>query len=103
MTEQLNQMRATKFGKQPNLSGSAEFTLVFAPAKVEAVKYVGGEPSLQALTDKIKAAHYQVEFPVGSQAKILRRAELSCFPTSGCMAVLLPADRAVIPQNPGQQ
>ncbi len=102
ITEQLSQMRATKFGKQPNLSGSAEFTIVFAPGKVESVKYVSGEQSLQALTDKIKAAHYQVEFPTGSQARILRRAELSCFPTSGCMAVLLPTDRARIREGPSQ-
>jgi hypothetical protein len=39
---------------------------------------------------------------VGSQAKILRRAELSCFPTSGRMAVLLPPDNARIGQKASQ-
>jgi hypothetical protein len=57
------------------------------------VKYVRGEESLKDLTDKIKAAHYQVEFPAGSQAKLLRRAELSCFPASGCMVVLIPTSK----------
>ncbi len=93
-SEQLSLMRTTKFGKLPDLSGSAEFTIVFAPGKVESVEYLSGEESLKALTEKIKTAHYQVEFPAGSQAKLLRRAELSCFPLSGCMAVLMPTDKA---------
>jgi hypothetical protein len=88
-------MRAVKFGKQPDLSGSAEFTIVFSPAKLESVKYVSGAQSLQALTEKIKTAHYQVQFPAGSKAKILRRAELSCSPLSGCMVVLVPANNAM--------
>ena len=102
LTEQLLQIRTIKFGKPPNLSGSAEFAIMFAPGKVESVTYVSGEKALQALSEKIKAAPYQVEWPVGSQAKILRRAELSCFPTSGCMAVLLPPDNAIISQNASQ-
>jgi hypothetical protein len=101
--EQLSQMRTTKFGKLPNLSGTAEFTIVFAPGKVESVEFVSGEQSLKALTEKIKEAHYQLEFPAGSQAKLLRRAELSCFPISGCMAVLMPIDRAQTRQNSVEQ
>jgi hypothetical protein len=64
---------------------------------------MSGEKALQALSEKIKAAQYQVEWPVGSQAKILRRAELSCFATSECMAVLLPNDNAIISQNASQR
>jgi hypothetical protein len=90
-------MRTAKFGKVPNLSGSAEFTIVFVPGENRV--YVSGEESLKALTEKIKAAHYQVEFPAGSQAKLLRRAELSCFPLSGCMAALMPTDKAQVRQN----
>jgi tetratricopeptide (TPR) repeat protein/transglutaminase-like putative cysteine protease len=101
-SEQLSLTRTAKFGKIPNLSGSAEFTVVFAPGKIESVTYVSGEQSLKALTEKIKAARYQIEFPAGSQAKLLRRAETSCFPMSGCMAVLMPTDRALIRQNNGQ-
>ena len=77
--------------------------MVFAPGKVESVEYVSGAEPLRALTEKIKAAHYQVEFPTGSQAKLLRRAEVSCFPASGCMAVLLPTDKATIRERTGPQ
>jgi len=93
-TEQLTQMRTAKFGKQADLKGSAEFAIVFAPGKIESVEYVSGEESLKELIDKIKAAHYAVEFPAGSQARIFRRAQVSCFPSSGCMAVLMPTDQA---------
>ena len=93
-SEQLSQMRTAKFGKLPNLSGTAEFAIVFAPGKIESVEYVSGEKSLQSLTDKLKAAHYQIEFPAGSKAKILRRAQLSCTPSAGCMAVLMPPANA---------
>jgi len=93
-SDQLSQMRTAKFGQQPKVSGSAEFTIVFSPGRVESVDYVSGEESLEDLTDQLKAAHFEVEFPAGSQARILRRAELSCFPTSGCMAVLIPVNLA---------
>ena len=66
-------MRAIKLGKQPNLSGTAEFSIGFALGQVESIEYVSGEESLESLTDKLKAAHYQVGFPTGSKAKILRR------------------------------
>ena len=100
-SEQLSQMRTAKFGKLPNLSGSAEFTIVFAPGKVESVEYVSGEQSLKDLAQKIKTARYQVEFPEGSQARILRRVNVGCFPASGCMAVLVPTGRATQSPGPG--
>jgi hypothetical protein len=93
-SEQLTQMRTAKFGKLPSLSGSAEFAIVFAPGKIESVEYVSGEESMESLTGKIKAAHYEVEFPAGSKARILRRAQLSCTPSAGCMAVLMPPANA---------
>ena len=100
--EELSQMRAVKLGKQPGLSGTAEFWIVFAPGKVESVQYVSGKESLESLTGKLKAAHYQVEFPAGSGARIFRRIELSCTPSVGCMAVLVPAANARVPKMVSQ-
>ncbi len=100
--EELSQMRATRLGKLPNLSGSAEFSIVFAPRRVESVEYLRGNDALESLADKLKAAHYEVEFPVGSQAKIFRRAQVSCTPSAGCMAVLVPPAKARPRQNPGR-
>ncbi len=101
-SEQLSQMRTAKFGKLPNLSGSAEFAIVFAPGKIESVEYVNGEESLKSLTGKLKTVHYQIEFPAGSKAKILRRAQLSCTPAAGCMAVLMSPSNAQFGQGAGQ-
>jgi len=96
--EELGQMRAVRLGKLPGVMGSAEFSILFAPEKIESVQYLSGNESLKTLTEKLKSSHYQVEFPTGSKAKLLRRIELSCTPTVGCMAVLVPPDR----RGPGQ-
>jgi hypothetical protein len=96
--EELSRMRETKLGKQPNLSGSAEFSIVFSPGKVESVRYVSGPESFKALTDMLASASYQVEFPAGSTARLVRRVVVSCFPASGCSAVLLPVSTTRIGQ-----
>jgi tetratricopeptide (TPR) repeat protein len=99
-SEQLTQMRTAKLGKLPLLSGTAEFAIVFAPGKTESVEYVDGKESMKQLAEKLKAAHYAVEFPAGSTAKILRRAELSCTASAGCIAVLLPPANATFSSAP---
>jgi tetratricopeptide (TPR) repeat protein len=90
VAEQFSEMRTVKFGKQLKISGSATFSVVFAPEKIETVDYQSGEESLKALTEKIKAAQYQVEFPPKSEARIRRQALANCSPISGCMVVLVP-------------
>ena len=90
VVDQLTQLRTIHFGKRPGLSGSAEFIVVFAPGKIESVKQVTGEKALGSLMEKLNARSFPTEFPTGSQAKILRRAEVDCFPLSGCMAVMVP-------------
>jgi tetratricopeptide (TPR) repeat protein/transglutaminase-like putative cysteine protease len=102
-SEQLSLIRTAKFGKLPGLKGSAEFTIAFAPGKIKSVTYVNGEQSLKVLTEKIEAAHFQVEFPTGSHANLVRRAEVSCFPLSGCMAVLVPTSQPPGRPGPAQQ
>jgi tetratricopeptide (TPR) repeat protein/transglutaminase-like putative cysteine protease len=92
--DELRQLRTIDFGKRPGLSGSAEFLIVFAPGKIEAVEQLTGEKSLDILMAKLDAGSVHVEFPAGSGAKILRRAQVSCFPLSGCVAVLTPASAA---------
>ena len=92
--EQLTQLRTASLGKPAGVSGSAEFTIVFTPGKTESVDYASGDKSLEPLMKKLKAQPFQVEFPVGSEAKIFRRAQVGCFPTSGCTAVLIPISAA---------
>lgn len=99
-SEQLRLLRTISFGKRPGLSGSAEFIVVFAPGEIESVKQVTGDKALNILMEKLDAGSFHVEFPAGSHAKILRRAQVGCFPLSGCIAVLMPVS-AVSAQGSG--
>ena len=71
---------------------------MFAPGKVESVTYMSGEKALQALSEKIKAAQYQVEWPVPSQDSAPGRT-----PLLSDLRVLLPKDNAIISQNASQR
>lgn len=101
--EQLSDIRSVNLGKQGSLTGSAEFKIVFAPGRIESVDFLSGQEEIGRLIDKVKAAHFQLEFPAGSHAKILERAMVSCFSLSGCMAVLMPAGPANITPVPQGQ
>jgi tetratricopeptide (TPR) repeat protein len=94
--EELNQMRETKLGRELNLAGSARFSVVFVPGKVESVRYVGGDESLKSLTGQLSAVHYQMEFPAGSKAKIVRRVMVSCRQASGCIATMVPPSQVAL-------
>jgi len=100
-SERLIQMRTVPLGKRTDASGDAVFNVVFTPKEIESVNYVSGEKSLASLSEKIKSAPFQVEFPVGSQAKILRRAEASCSSSSGCTVTLRGISAAENNQPPG--
>jgi hypothetical protein len=86
--QELTEMRMLELGKLPGVLGWAAFSVVFSPGRVESASYASGEKSMQTLTDKLKAAHYQVEFPEGSQAKLLRKVEVTCTAAHGCVAML---------------
>ncbi len=100
VVDQLTQLRTIHFAKRAAESGSAEFIVVFAPGKIESVKQVTGEKALGTLMEKLDARSFHVEFPTGSQAKILRRAEVDCFPLSGCMAVMMPVSATIAAGGP---
>lgn len=86
-------MRTIRLGKDSNISGAATFSIVFLPGKTESIEYVSGQESLKSLIDRLKAAHYEVEFPTSNKAQISRRLEVDCTPLSGCIGVLVTPDR----------
>ena len=68
----------------------AEVFLLFAPGpKVEAVKYLDPADESPEATAALKTANYNVLFPTGSDARLLRRAVVSCGRDSGCSVTLL--------------
>jgi Flp pilus assembly protein TadD len=90
---ELSELRTVKL--KPLISGSAtaEFFLLFSPGpKVEDVKFISGSENLKTAVQALSAAKYQVTFPEGSSAHLVRRAILMCSSVSGCNTVLFTPD-----------
>jgi hypothetical protein len=89
---ELSQMRTTKVGRLVSGSVSAEFFFLFAPgSKVSELKFVNGSDKLRAPGKTLSTTPFNVSFPSGSDARILRRGILGCYPTTGCSLVMLVA------------
>jgi tetratricopeptide (TPR) repeat protein/transglutaminase-like putative cysteine protease len=98
--EQLRHSREVKLANEKKLSGSAEFLVTFKPGKVESAEYESGDDELEPLADKLKVAHFPLEFPPESGASLVLRVEVRCQPTAPCVATLVnPVPPA--PQFPG--
>jgi tetratricopeptide (TPR) repeat protein len=95
----------------PKLVGSqeaiAEFFLAFVPSTepgpvaaahpnhgwtVADTRFIKGSDLLRSAGDALRKAHFKVAFPENSQAKLIRRGFLSCYPLTGCSFVLIPTD-----------
>ena len=77
------------------MAGVAFFSVVFAPGKVERVRYIKGDEELKSMMGKLETAPYQMEFPEGSGAKIVRRVTLTCHPKAGCTAEMSPLNQVI--------
>lgn len=85
----LSQMRTTKLARVVPGTASAEFFFLFAPGpKLEEVKFISGSEKLRTATKTLSATTFRVPFPTGSNARLLRRGILACYPSSGCTLVL---------------
>jgi hypothetical protein len=72
---------------------NAEFFIVFSPGpKVEQTKFISGSEKLKSGEHALQTAKYDVPFPDDSNARIVRRGILSCYPLSGCSFVFLTLD-----------
>lgn len=101
--EELSRMREIKFGAAEGASGSAEFAITIAPTGIESAQYLGGDAGLKDRASRLAKGHYPVEFPTGSNAKIIRRLIFSCHGVEGCNGVLMPSQmmpRVPMLQNP---
>jgi tetratricopeptide (TPR) repeat protein len=95
--EELSRMRKTRIVSPTAPSGSAEFSIVFSPAKVEAVRYVSGDSAIKSMAQKLATAKYGMVFPAGSAAIVVRRATIVCSRSSGCDVVLHLPESTNIP------
>lgn len=86
--EELSRMRKIRVAIPSAPSASAEVSIVFTPASITAVHYVSGDEAIKKVFDKLQTAKYNVAFPSGSNAVIVRRATVMCTRASGCDVVL---------------
>ncbi|MGA8867919.1 MAG: tetratricopeptide repeat protein [Candidatus Sulfotelmatobacter sp.] len=90
---ELGQLRSVKLKRLVPGSATAEFFLLFSPGpKVEDVQFISGSEKLKSADLELSDAHFQVAFPQGSSARLVRRAILMCSTVTGCEAVLLTPD-----------
>jgi len=89
-----------KLSNEEKLSGSADFVVEFEPGKVDSVQYLSGSDELEKLTEKLKAAHYPLDFPPDSQATLAVRVSVRCQPGScvGTLVVPTPQPQFAVPQ-----
>ena len=87
--EELASAREVKISSQKGLAAMANFTVTVTAEKVEVVRFLRGDGDLKSLTSALQQVHYPMEFPPGSNAKIVRQLIVTCHPTTGCSGELL--------------
>jgi tetratricopeptide (TPR) repeat protein/transglutaminase-like putative cysteine protease len=85
--EKLRLTREVNLANGAKLSGSAEFAVVLKPGQVESASRLIGD-DLDSLAEKLKAAHYPLEFPPASAAILTIRVDVRCHATTACVATL---------------
>lgn len=64
---------------------NAEFFVLLGPdGKVDGVHFVSGSEKLNSAGKTLSSANFKPFFPVGSNARILRRGILACYKVTGC-------------------
>jgi tetratricopeptide (TPR) repeat protein/transglutaminase-like putative cysteine protease len=90
---ELSQLRTIKLKRIVPGSATAEFFLLFSPGpKVESIEFISGSEKLKSADQALSTANFQVAFPEGSSARLVRRAIVMCSNVSGCEAVLFTPD-----------
>ena len=83
-------MRTTRLARLVPGTASAEFFFLFAPgSKPEEVKFISGSENLRTANKTLSATTFNMLFPTASNARMIRRGVLGCYPSSGCALVLL--------------
>lgn len=89
--DQLTEDRTVKLSRIVPGTVEADFFLLFGPGpKIEDVAFVSGSDELKPAAKVLSSTTFQVAFPKGSTARILRRAMVMCTEVTGCSAVLYP-------------
>jgi tetratricopeptide (TPR) repeat protein len=90
ISEELSHLRTVAVPAEGKKSGSADFFILFSPKQADDVQFLHGEESLKPLASALKSAKFDVPFPAGSTAKLVRRGILYCSEAlKGCEFTML--------------
>jgi tetratricopeptide (TPR) repeat protein/transglutaminase-like putative cysteine protease len=90
---ELSQLRSVKLKRLIPGPATAEFFLLFSSGpRTEAIQFISGSDKLKPAGKLLTEARFQIAFPEGSSAHLVRRAILMCSNISGCEAVLFTPD-----------
>ena len=91
--DELGKLRTTAVPGLLKKTGSAEFFLLFSPGKIEDAQFISGTEGLRNARDTLLKTHFDVPFPDGSSAKIVRRGILACsaYTSPDCQFTFIPA------------
>lgn len=94
LSDTLTKMRTFRLPRLlPGAVTAEVFLLLDQNSKIEDVKVVTGSEKLASLLKKIGSAGPTLGLPDDTSARLLRRGFLDCYPSSGCVLVLLnPSD-----------
>jgi predicted Zn-dependent protease/transglutaminase-like putative cysteine protease len=92
--EELGKLRSAAVPEEDKKAGSADFFVLFSPgAKVEDVQFVTGDESLKAAASLLRATKFDVPFPSGSGARLVRRGILYCSSVlKSCQFTMVPPE-----------
>ena len=90
----LQDLRSKTFPKFSSAHGSAEFFILFdSDSKYTRAAFISGSEDMRTATKVLEQLKFDVSFPKGSSATILRRGVLDCEPEApNCMFVFAPPD-----------
>jgi len=89
----LNQRRTMKLPRLVPGSATAEFFFLLAPGpKLEDIRFISGSDKLRNAKKALSSTAFNMPFPAGSDARLVRRGVVGCYPASGCSLVLIFPD-----------
>src|SRR3984885_8232406 len=92
--DELQHLSAIDLGKATQ-TGNADFFILLSGgggslAKVDAVKFVGGDENMKSFSEALPTASSHIKFPDYTPVKVFRRGSLSCSTTTRtCTFVLM--------------
>ena len=101
---ELERMRTYRVKLPVRKKASAEFLIAMSPggkagtsARVDAVRFAGGDESLRQFATELKSIDYGEELPDATPLKLIRRGTLTCSAAEDtCKFTLAPAEDAVV-------